>query len=98
MKDWPLLLAMNALLIAGWWKLFQKGMLLGVVGDWLWKRLPEMVCKPLFQCMPCMASIYGTAFYLLSPLSANLPLWAWPLHCLMLCALGSVLQRILDEH
>lgn len=32
--------------------------------DWLIVRLPYWICKPLFECIICMASIWGTIFFL----------------------------------
>lgn len=53
-------LAFASLVCFGIWNLFNKGMLLGWLGDIWERRLPEPINKPLWSCTPCMASVHGT--------------------------------------
>ena len=53
----------NSLLIAGVHVLFWPGMILSSLTKYL-IRLPLLVRKPLFECLICMSSIWGTAFFL----------------------------------
>lgn len=32
-------------------------------GEWLDKKLPSWIRKPLFRCPVCMSSVWGTYFY-----------------------------------
>lgn len=70
--DFWLRLALAALIIVGIWTAFGKGMILGWLGDIFERRLPEALCKPLFECPPCMASTYGSAVWLLTGGSVDL--------------------------
>lgn len=47
----------------------KQSMLFGRIAFVLDKILGLPYTKPLYACMPCMASIHGLYFYLLSPLS-----------------------------
>ena len=46
-------------------RLFGDGTLLGWLGDLMLEWLPLWLCKPLFWCCACMASVWGTVGYLL---------------------------------
>lgn len=46
---------------------------LEVIADILRDNLPKYVCKPLFDCFPCMASVWTTIAWLFTyPLSFKL--------------------------
>lgn len=80
-------LSIAALVIIGVWTLFRKEMLLGEIGEWCYKHLPQMLYKPFIGCPPCMASAHGTAiwFYLGGD-------WAmWPVFLLALCGVMKLL-------
>lgn len=64
--DFWLRMAVAIPVILGIKTLFDQGMLLGWLGDAWERRLPEMICKPLFSCAPCMASGYGTLIWFLT--------------------------------
>lgn len=53
----------NSLLILGINCLFWPGMLLFKLVKPL-SKLPELLRKPLFECMICMSSVWGTVFFL----------------------------------
>jgi len=84
----------NELLILGIWTLLRPGMLLGPIGDWLELRLPEMVTKPLFVCVPCMSSVWGLLFYFNSWLHVYLPWYGFIPHCIALCGLGAFVKML----
>lgn len=96
--DYLQALAINLFLIVGIWKLFQKDMLLGPIGDWLFNALGKRWSKPVFDCPPCMASVWGTAFFFVSRLQELLPWWAWPIHCLALCGLTTLAMMLDHDH
>jgi len=67
----------NAFLIVGIYNLLKPKMLLGFLGHWFQKNLPGKLHKPVFMCMPCMASVYGFAFFPYDELSLLwYPVWA----------------------
>lgn len=88
------LLVLNLFLIMGIWKLLQKDMLLGSFGDWMFKKLGKFYSKPVFDCPPCMSSIWGTAFFFAARLDSMMPWWLFPLHCLALCGLATVTMML----
>lgn len=51
-----------ALCLWGVSALFDEGMILGKAGEWMVKKFPLYISKPLFFCPACMAGIWGTAF------------------------------------
>lgn len=66
-----------SLFCLGLWVSFRPGMILSKVPKWfvqlLYKEcsirradLIMMLKKPLFDCLPCMASIWGTLFYFMA--------------------------------
>lgn len=71
---WQTLLG-TALIIVAVHNLFGPGELFGWLGDIFDRRLPKALQKPIYTCMPCQASIYGTAtwLYLQGPLELYVP-------------------------
>lgn len=65
------LLAIGCLWVIGVWTLFQPGMILQNLGDHIeafcirvWGTVAgRMICKPLFTCPPCMASVHGSIIW-----------------------------------
>jgi hypothetical protein len=90
-------LLINLFIVAGIWTLFRKEMIFGKVGDFLDAKLPVWISKPTYACPPCMASVWGTTFFFLSRLYELLPIWAWPLHCLCLCGLTTLVMFLDHE-
>src|SRR5688572_2383243 len=95
--DYLQALFINLLLVVGIWKLFQPDMLFGAQGKWLYDRLGAFWSKPVFDCPPCMASVWGTVFFWTSRLYELLPWWTWPLHCLALCGLCTIAMMLDHE-
>lgn len=63
MKDLLLHLVVASLIIFGIWNAFGPKMIFGWLGDIWEKRLPDALNKPLWACPPCMASVWGTAYW-----------------------------------
>jgi hypothetical protein len=49
------------------------------------------ITKPLFNCMPCMASIHGMFGFLL--IFGDFSIWA-VLYCIALCGLNSLISKL----
>jgi hypothetical protein len=62
------------------------------------KYLGVWLSKPLFLCLPCMASIVGTIIFFTFSLVffQNVCIFAWPLYCITLSGLNYVIQRYID--
>lgn len=87
-----LALVLNSLFIAGLHIIITfEGMIFEPIGDWLIKVLPNELSKPLFNCMSCMASIWGfpVALYLFGISFAIIP------YCIALCGLNTLISKIL---
>lgn len=41
----------------------QPGEIFGRLGDWLERKLPKAIHKPVFDCNVCMTMWYGSAIY-----------------------------------
>lgn len=54
-----LVLVLNSLLCLGVHLLTDEGMLLEYPADVLRAFIGDFPCKPLFDCLPCMASVWG---------------------------------------
>lgn len=61
-------------------------------------RVPiQWLHNPLIDCPACMASIYGTLFYwFVYPMVLESLAW-WPVYCLILCGINSIVSRIIDK-
>lgn len=73
-----------AVFILGLNGLFSEGNILHFIAIRL-VRLPWMIRKPLFQCMFCMSSVWGTIWYLLFVLDEATwgTFFMWPLFCIL---------------
>lgn len=77
----------------------RDGMILGNAYMWLFFKLsrrvkdPSMILKPLFDCTPCMASVYGTISFFVGgfPSLVWLPAWVFSL-----CGFNYILNKILN--
>lgn len=84
----PEKLVVACLICIGITTLFNKGMLLGWLGDIWERRLPDAINKPLWSCLPCMASVQGTWIWFLLGGSVEL----WVPFCLALCGLNRIVS------
>jgi len=48
-------------------------MLLGNIGEWCYKHLPQMLYKPTMGCPPCMSSFYGSFMWFY--MDGDLKMW-----------------------
>lgn len=53
----------SALVSYGYCACFWEGMIFYKVGEWVREKLPEWVCKPLFDCCVCNAFWIATFIY-----------------------------------
>lgn len=96
-----LAIACGILWIAGVWTAFKPGMILGDIGDWLeyyaklllGKEGGEYVCKPLFRCPPCMASIHGTYVWF----AVDGGWWGLVPYCICLCGANAFLFIVFTD-
>jgi hypothetical protein len=52
-----------SLFVFGYCCTFWEGMIFEKVGDWIEKKLPEYICKPLFACFICATFWVGSLLY-----------------------------------
>lgn len=81
--------------IVGVWTLFGKGMILGWLGDIGDRWLPLFIQKPLYGCLPCMSSVWGTALWFAL---GNRVEPTWPLFCLALCGILKIVADNFLHH
>lgn len=86
-------LPLASLLIFGIWTLFEKGMLLGWLGDKLWSLWPEPISKPIFACGPCMSSTWGSLFWFVTGGTTE----HWLIFIIALCGLNRLLSSNLHK-
>lgn len=89
----PMFVAVPA--IIGVWTLFGSGMLLGWLGDFFDRWLHPYIAKPLYACLPCMASTWGTAVWFIMGGSVEI---SWPVFCLALCGILKIVSANLLRH
>lgn len=87
--DFWIRLPLAVFIIVGIWTLFLEGMLLGWLGDFFHKTLPVFIQKPLYDCPPCMSSIWGTTIWFAS----GGDFIFWVPFCLALCGLLKILAH-----
>lgn len=56
----------SALWCLGVYCVLSPNYLLGWLGDSMREVLPRWMAKPMFDCLPCMASIHGTLIHFIS--------------------------------
>jgi len=82
---WPRVI-MACLICVGIWKVFEPKMILGKLGDFLNAWLPKWIVAPLFDCPPCMSSIWGTTIWFLT----GGDFFWWPAFVFALCGLNTL--------
>jgi hypothetical protein len=91
MIQMPLYLALvlNSLACLGVHILTRDGMLFGTAAEYIRSIVGEFSSKPLFDCPPCMASVWGLLgwFYLI-PNLAIVP------YLLVLCGLNALISKL----
>ncbi len=76
--------------------LVSDGMVLKWLGDYIDEVIKfTIIKKPLFQCLPCMASIWGTAAYLYS--FTNYDAIQWVVFVLIISGLNKLAEKFIYE-
>lgn len=91
MTDFLLRLLIASFACIGWWNAFAPGMIFGWLGTIWDRRLPEVLQKPLYSCLPCMASTVGTAVWFWT----GGDLTGWPCFVLALSGLNRIIAGTL---
>lgn len=92
------LLLLNALFIFGIHTLFSEGHLLEGAGKVIEREIGSYWSKPLFLCVLCMSSIYGTAGFILGVFYYGFPFWMWVPYCIALCGLNTIINDLKSKH
>jgi hypothetical protein len=90
--DFILLLLIGACWIWGVHCLFSDGYILGNLGNFLRKHLPEWALKPLIDCPPCMASVHG---FMISAMYYEWHIIHMVAYIFCLCGLNFIIKSIL---
>lgn len=88
-----LLLTFNILVILGIVQTTATEMIFEQPADWLRERVTPWITKPLFDCVYCMSSFWGTIVYwvwMQDFTPDNLTIW--PLYILALCGLSKLVM------
>jgi hypothetical protein len=81
-----------SLLTVGIYATTWKGMIFHKPAKYIKNRLPEWVCKPLFSCPVCMASVWSLVFFAVF----GLPEWPFiPVVILMVAGLNTVIVSLI---
>jgi hypothetical protein len=77
--------------ICGFNYTFKEGEIFGKPGQWMRTNLPEWFNNPTFDCVYCMSSVHGSAFFLLL-------LWGWPwywwvIYCFVCCGTTAIFDN-----
>lgn len=82
-------IVINALVCLGVHVLTREGMLLGSFAEYTRAVIGEFWCKPLFDCPPCMASVWGLIGWLyLNPAMQLIP------YLLLLCGVNALINKL----
>jgi len=87
-------IAINSFICFGVYKALDAGMILHRVNRWtVRKRWPDWITKPLFLCPVCMASFWGTAYFVAIGIT-----WYWlPFWILAVAGLNRILLNFSPE-
>ena len=91
MQPMPIYLAivLNSFACLGVHCLTREGMLMYNVADYIRSKVGEFICKPLFDCPPCMASVWGLlGWFYLEPGLAIVP------YMLVLCGVNALISKL----
>lgn len=96
MTELILCLFVNELIILGIYAATDDGMIFEFVGDFFVWALGDKWSKPFTECLPCMASVHGSWFWLLVygfPGSIHETLWSFA-YIFALCGMGLVASKL----
>jgi len=85
-------LFLSSFLIFGIHVLFRDNMILDQLRTNTFDHLPDLITKPLIGCPACMASLWGT-FYYISFISNAWP--EWIMFCVMLSGLNWIINGLI---
>lgn len=54
-----------SLIITAIYACFWDGMIFGNIRAWMDERIPYMLRKPIYDCIICMSSLWGTSYYII---------------------------------
>ena len=83
----------------------RPNMILAPIGNFISNKLTDLIgintairiSKVLFDCTPCMASLYGTvSFFLVRPYPSPL-LLSWAVWVFSLCGFNYILNKIINK-
>jgi hypothetical protein len=84
-----LVIVLNSLACLGVHCVTREGMLFGPVAEYIRSIIGEYSCKPLFDCPPCMASVWGLlGWFYFMPSLAIVP------YLLVLCGVNALISKI----
>lgn len=84
-----LLIVLNSLACLGIHCVTRDGMIFGTIADYIRDAIGDMTCKPLFDCPPCMASIWGIAgWFYFQPELNIIP------YLLVLCGVNALVSKL----
>lgn len=84
------LLILNALFCVGLYNATQEGFVLSPIR---WAELPELIAKPLYDCVYCMASVWSIPF----ALYGGLQWYEWLFYIPALSATNGIIFGIFDK-
>src|SRR5690348_14395957 len=96
MTDFLVWLIISSFWIWGVHFCFMGNQIFGKTGEWLNKRLPKWMCKPLFLCPMCMASIHGTVIFLLSGMTYHFECHLF--FVVALCGLNDIIDGLTADY
>lgn len=84
-----LALALNSLACLGIHCVTRDGMVFGPIAEYIRALVGDFSAKPLFDCPPCMASVWGfLGWFYLTPGLALLP------YLLVLCGVNALISKL----
>lgn len=86
-----------SLFVAGTYASLLEGMILYPLRNKL-EKAPTFFHKPLFDCVWCMASTWGTIAFLALTLTglSDAPIWSLPIYLPAIAATSAILDRLTD--
>lgn len=99
MTDLLLLLAFNILVILGIVQTIDSEMIFEQPADWVRERVTPWITKPVFDCVYCMSSLWGTIVFWvwMKEFTAD-NLTVWPFYLLALCGLSKLVMDNLVKY
>lgn len=87
-------LFITSLFIFGVNCVFSDGFILGPIGNWMERKLPNWLYLPLVGCPSCQSSIWGTLFFFVMN---QFDFTLWPIFCISLCGLNTIVSKLISK-